>query len=120
MSDWLEENYSEEEIEEAREEIEAKGYDPDLWYALCNAECEWYNANTFMDANPQYVDSLADWAEEMCYGIYGQELDKLPDFISAHIDWEYVAKNELILSGDYSYANSPDLSQGAFIVWQKC
>lgn len=119
MSDWLEENYSEEEIEETREEIEDKGYDPDLWYALCNAECEWYDANTFMYANPQYVDNLADWAEEMCYDIYDQKLNELPDFISVHINWEDVARNELILSGDYSYTKSSDLTQGAFIVWQK-
>lgn len=47
-------------------------------------------------------DSLADWAEELCSDLY--DLSALPSFITAHIDWEYVAKNELIMGGDYCHA----------------
>lgn len=46
-------------------------------------------------------DSLADWAEELCSDLY--DLSAFPSFITSHIDWEYVAKNELIMSGDYTH-----------------
>lgn len=46
-------------------------------------------------------DSLAEWAESLCEDIYADSLAKLPPFIRNHIDWEYVAENELIMGGDY-------------------
>lgn len=102
--------------EEILQELEDAGENVELYQFVCEAENYVMSLDEFEDACPQCVDSLADWAEELCYDIHGIELSDLPDYITAHIDWEDVAINELFLSGDYSYAVDPD---GGYVVWRR-
>lgn len=95
------------------EELEDRGYDVDLYQIVCEDKGRVLSVEEFEDCEAQRVDNLGDWAEKLCKECY--DIDgALPLFITAHIDWEDVAANELLL-GDYVYRDVPD---GGYIVWR--
>lgn len=102
--------------EEILQELEDAGCDPELYKLVCEAENYIMSVDEFLDAGAQRVDDLADWAEELCFDAYGGELGSLPAFIVFHIDWEAVAFNELLASGDYACT---DDFGGGHIVWRR-
>lgn len=77
---------------------------------------EYATAEGFEGSYQGEYDSPEDFAEETCSDIY--DLNKIPDVLRYHIDWEGVAR-DLRLGGDYAFVDS-DSGSGRTYVFRSC
>lgn len=87
-------------------------FDEEEYWLVCEQEGDILDCDDFAERNPQVVDDLEQWAEELMEDI-GYLPTDLPWLVRNHIDFDGIA--EELLNSDYSSIEKED---GSFIIYR--